>query len=415
MHILLVSPSAPPKNSPEAMQVGRFLSALDKSIDVTLVTTPIAHGWQWYDASLSLKRAGMNVITASLPMHCLFQRLLANHRLTRIHVPDADFWLPLYIDYVVTRITDIPDVIYSRSVPFSAALLAQRLKRRLNRPWMMHLSDPWSGSPYRTLSSHNAIVDQELEMSCVSDADLITLTTEGQADFYRSRYPDRAKDIMVTPNMMPILDSGLVAQTMAPEHETQGLRLVYTGAMYGSREPSTLLNALHQIHAVMPRLAEQISVDFYGNMAPEIASAIDATPSCTRHGAVSFLDASRAQQSADVLLTIEPSGNHPLFLHFMPSKNLDYMSLRKPILAITPGGSETERLCKRGQGWAVEPGNFTGMSELLVKLASDIGQGMPLLTPPDPVDSDFRAEAVVASVVQKLRSLCETQTTTAIR
>lgn len=151
-HLLLIAPSAPPENSPEAMQVGRFLAALDPAVRVTLVTTPIGAGWARADDSLVTDRPGMQVITLRLPFHRFSHRVLSNWRLSRLHVPDADRWLPWLAGRVLAQMDGKPDVIYSRSAPFSAALLALTLKQRLRIPWLMHLSDPWVGSPYRSPS-----------------------------------------------------------------------------------------------------------------------------------------------------------------------------------------------------------------------------------------------------------------------
>ena len=118
-HLLLIAPSAPPKNSAEAMQVGRFLDALDPAVRVTLVTTPIVRGWEWEDASLAIKRPGMQVIVPELPFHKLTRRVLGNHRLAAMHTPDPDFWLPWLVSQVIERLDGVPDVIYSRSAPFS--------------------------------------------------------------------------------------------------------------------------------------------------------------------------------------------------------------------------------------------------------------------------------------------------------
>lgn len=402
MHLLLVAPSAPPKNSPEAMQVGRFLAALDPAVRVTLVTTPMVSGWEWKDTTLDIKRPGLQVITPSLPAHRLSQKVLANRRLVALHVPDSEFWLPSLADQVVASLREVPDVIYSRSAPFSAALLAQRLKRLLGRPWMMHLSDPWSGSPYRVFSPRRAETDRTLEAGCVASADLIALTTEGQAAHYRARYPNRSQAIVVTPNMMP-LPSDVLARPLA--RRVRPFRIVYTGALYGAREPSTLLTALRILRDRSPDESSQIAVNFYGNMLPEIAAAIEATHGCTNHGTVSFHGAAHAQAGADALLTIEPGGNHPLLLHFMPSKNLDYMACRKMILAITPAGSETARLCSAGQGWVIAPGDSNGLAKLLSDLARSHAAGALPPTPPDPQYSPYRAEAVTDSVLQALRGL----------
>jgi hypothetical protein len=402
MNILLVAPNAPPKNSAESIQVGRFLAALDPAVRVTLVTTPGAHGWVWQDSTLASDRPGLEVVTPTLPFHRLTQRILSNRHLSALHVPDSDFWLPWYARWLGRQLKDKPDVIYSRSAPFSAALLAQRLKDAFGCPWLMHLSDPWAGSPYHSMPPRRAAADRALEAACMADADLITLTTEGQAAHYRANYPDRASAIAVTPNMMPLRGA---TPTPPPPPPSGPFRIVYTGALYGDREPSTLLSALRILSDRAPNLAEKIAVDFFGNMPPDIAAAVDATPGCTRHGVVSSEIALQAQLSADVLLTIEPDGGHPLHLHFMPSKNLDYIACGKPILAITPLGSETSRLCAAGHGWAMSPGDSATLAERLSAITHAHSAGIPPQQPPDLTTSPYRAEAVASSILQALRGL----------
>ena len=70
-----------------------------------------------------------------------------------------------------------------------------------------------------------------------------------------------------------------------------------------------------------------------------------------------YSKAQEKQAAADIMLSIEPDGLNPLLKTFLPSKILDYIAARKPILAITPEDSEAWRLCKRGFGWAIRPGD----------------------------------------------------------
>ncbi|ADQ00051.1 glycosyltransferase [Marinobacter adhaerens] len=400
MHVLLVAPSAPPKNSPEAMQVGRFLSSLDPSVKVTLVTTPIVAGWQWEDRSLAVDRPRMNVVELSLPAHRSTQRLLANRRLSFLHNPDSDFWVRWFAGHVLQRLSDTPDVIYSRSGPFSAALLARRLKMMSGKPWLMHLSDPWSDSPYRQLSPRRAAVDRFQEEACFAFADMITLTTEGQADHYRERYPDRAGSIFVTPNMMPVV------QPLQTASRPEGpLRLVYTGALYGERDPRALLSALRILHDAEPSGKERIRLDFYGNMAPEMAALINGYPGCVAHGPIPFEEVADVQAKADVLVTVEAGGDNPLLLHFMPSKNLDYIAIGKPILAVTPKGSQTDRLCRAGYGWSFSPDDSPAIAEKLSQLARDFVAGNRIEQCPNLRASPFRALTVTDGIKQKLQGL----------
>ncbi len=403
LHVLIVAPLAPPKNSPEAMQVGRFLDSADPSVRFTLVTTPVTAGWERADKSLTLKRQGTRIITLGLPFHRFTQRVLGNHRLAQLHVPDEDFWLPWLARRVLSGLEERPDVIYSRSAPFSAALLAKRLKELLGLPWMMHLSDPWSDSPYRHLSPGLAAIDRRLEATCFRYADRIALTTEGQAAHYRALLPRRAGDIVVTTNMMPV--EAFPALKNCTGLDAQPLRLVYTGALYGAREPSVILAAMRLIHERFPAIRGKVAIDFYGNMSSVIADEIDGVPGCRQHGAVSFDTAVAAQAAADVLLAIEPDGPSPLLRHFMPSKNLDYMAQSKPILALTPQSSETERLCAAGHGWAVAPHDREGLANRIVALADVKARGRPLFEPTDLDQSPFRALKVTADIVAELTGL----------
>lgn len=404
MHVLLVAPSAPPKNSPEAMQVGRFLSSLDPAVRVTLVTTPVVTGWQWEDRTLTIERPGMKVIELSLPVHRLTQRVLANRRLSFLHKPDSDFWVSWFAKYVLRCLHDMPDVIYSRSAPFSSGLLARRLKAMTGKPWLMHLSDPWSGSPYRKLTPRRDAVDRRQEEACFNAADMITLTTEGQADYYRGRYPGRASSIFVTPNMMP------VAQSLDTASRPEGpLRLVYTGALYGERDPRALLSALRILMDYAQGEKEQVRLDFYGNMAPEMTALINDVPGCLAHGAIPYKEVAGVQAKADALVTIEPGGDNPLLRHFMPSKNLDYIAMGKPIFAITPKGSETDHLCRAGHGWSCSPGDSAAIAEKLSQLACDCVAGKSLGQRPDLQTSPFLALNVTNGISQKLYSLVAMQ------
>ena len=408
MHLLLISSTFPPNNDGGAVQIGRFLEALDPSVRVTVVTTVTTEGQNKRDPTPVPNRPGMRTITLSfpfqnfrfLPVQTLTRRVWGTLLRAKQPIPATEFSLPWSSAHVARRLDDMPDVIYSYSMPISSALLARRLKKRLGRPWMMHLSDLWAASPYRQFPSRQAALDRALEAVCFTEADLISVTTESQAAHYRARYPDRAEAIRVAPIMMPLT----IAREVKPRRKGP-LRLVHTGAFYDLRNPSTLLAAMELLHARAPSEAAQIQVDFYGQMSSEIAARIDATSGCKQHGSVSLEAVARVQAEADILITIEPGGTNPMLLHFMPSKNMEYIACGKPILAITPDGSETARLCATGYGWAVDPDDSVAVAEKLSCLARDHMAGKPLPDLPDVKDLPFCARSVTAAVFKDLQQL----------
>ena len=202
MNILMISPQSPPKNSPESMQVGRYLKELDRHHNIILVNTPVESGWTVKDDSLDFDLKNTNIITLHLPLHGKLTRLISSKYFKHFCVPDKDFWIRYKTSYILDKLTAEPDVIYSRSMPFSSALLALELKRKTKLPWIMHLSDPFFDNPYRGKSS-NEILIAKYEYDCFNEADYITVTTKNMLEFYEKKYPDFSDKIKISPNVMP--------------------------------------------------------------------------------------------------------------------------------------------------------------------------------------------------------------------
>ena len=129
MNILMISPDSPPKNSPEAIQVGRYLHELDKRHHISLVTTPVERGWVKEYSGLTLMLSSTDVFILKLPFHKIISRILASRHFKFLSVPDKDFWLKSRTSWVTKRLHQRPDLIYSRSLPVSSATIAFGLKK----------------------------------------------------------------------------------------------------------------------------------------------------------------------------------------------------------------------------------------------------------------------------------------------
>ena len=398
-NILVIAPSAPPAQGPESIQVGRILTALDRKATGRLITVaPTSRGWSRADSSLALTLEHFDRQALTLPLHTITHRLLTSHRFAGLHQPDSYFWIRWLVRRVRNALPQTPDIIYSRSSPFSAALLARDLKRRLNIPWIMHLSDPWANSPYKP-HTNQAETD---EASCFATADRISLTTEGQASFYRQKYPKHAAKIFVTPNVMA--EQFLPA---APSTSDDKLHLVFAGNLYGTRSPAPLVQAIDILRTTNPAALQKLHIDIYGNLQDAAFSAIQTAPDIIHyHGPVSFHEAYRAQQAADVVLSIEPKAAHPLDLCFLPSKVVDCLALRKPLLALTPIGSETQKICEEGHGWAISP----NQPEAIAARLSQLTQSLPELrtTSPKTPPARFSATAAVDDLLMQVQAVLAT-------
>ena len=392
VNILFIAPNAPPKNSAEAIQVRRILNELDRKATGTLVTVVADDtGWARRDTTLDLALTNFNTRTLRLPLHRLTHRVLTSHRFKRFLRPDSYVWITWMAESIARNLHQKPDVIYSRSSPMSAALLARTLKQKLNVKWIMHLSDPWADNPYGASHPH----DHSDEARCFADADYITLTTQHQARFYQQKYPQHAKKIGVSPNVMPEVNPS--KSTITDEK----LRLIFAGNLYGERSPKPLVEALKLLH---PALHKKLRIDIYGNAQNEAHALLTNMPEVLYyHGAVSFAEAQAAQEQSDIVLSIEPEMLHPLGSSFLPSKVLDCLALGKPLLAITPENCETAAICREGYGWTVPPSRPDLLAELLTQRLATLTELR--LTPAKKAPARYAAATIVDDLLLHIKEL----------
>jgi glycosyltransferase involved in cell wall biosynthesis len=400
MRVLVIAPSAPPTNSPEALQVGRYLAELDRHAEVHLVTTTRSFGWSRAEAGLATRYRALTTHDLRLPFHDRATRLLATRPARRLLGDDATAWIAGAAPFVAGRVPWTPDVIYSRSLPFSAALLARRLQARLRRPWVMHLSDPWVDNPYASYSPRARARAERDEHDCFAAASAITVTTEGTAAFYRAKYPALAGRVHVSPNVMP----GEVPSPPASAEEARArvVELVYTGALYGARRPDVLLDAIARLP---PDVAAQVRLTLVGNIAEDILASVRARalPQVVVAGHVPYAESVALQARADVLVSLEPDGTSPLLRTFLPSKLLDYVASGRPVLAVTPVGSESGRLVDPRYGWAVAPDDAAACAGLLEGFVRDVRAGAPIgPSPRAPLPDAHRPDVAVRALLELL-------------
>ncbi len=401
-NVLVVAPCAPPQNAAEAIQVRRILLELDQHATGRLVTMlPDEEGWTGRDDSLALTLKNFDTQYLSLPLHRLTKHVLMSHRMRRFHVPDAMWWVSCMVPRVLAALSQKPNVIYSRSYPMSGALLAKKLAEKLNVPWIMHLSDPWADSPYGTPSARQSA----LEASCFARADAITLTTQGQAEHYRKKYPVYAAKISVCPNVMPTEDEAKSWLAASPARaKDDKLHLVFAGNLYGERSIAPLTAALDILRTTHPELLQRLRVDVYGKAQEPSLSLLTGTSDVLQyHGPVSFADSCAAQVAADMVLSIEPALDHALGNCFLPSKVLESLAMQKPLLALTPAGSETEAICREGYGFAVAPNNPQSLAECLMAHIENLAQLRA--TSPKTPPARYAAEHVVQQLLAQINQL----------
>jgi glycosyltransferase involved in cell wall biosynthesis len=338
MKILVVSISAPPKNSPESLQTGKYIKHLAEHNEVTLITSKPVRGWAPAEKELEryLKGVSSVVNLATIPPRLI---TVIKKIFPSLLTPDDHVFF-YWQHFRVNKIK--PEIVFSRSTPYSSALMGKKLARRMNVPWVMHLSDIWADSPF---NKTHASADN-LERGCFASADIITLTSQKTVDFYKSKYPKLASKIRLLPNVYDLDDIN------PNEHKFQEtLKFVFTGRLYGSRSIHLIIDALEKALAI-PEVEASCRFVFAGFFDETSLSRIksSSSSSITFLGHLNQTEALNLQRSADVLMVIDSLDADAIYDTFFPSKLLEYMAAQRRILAVTRGTSTTAEIVRQTGG-----------------------------------------------------------------
>ncbi|MCE5328573.1 MAG: glycosyltransferase [Planctomycetaceae bacterium] len=233
------------------------------------------------------------------------------------------------------------DVIYSTAPVWTAHLVAMAAAARLKLPWVADCRDPWHANPFRRFphAAHRRL-DAALERHMVNRAWRVICNTQGAADDFARRFPDRAGSFVAIPNGY---DADDVAAALAePDRSDDGLcRLVHTGNFYGARSPRPLLAAMALLGRRRPDLRSrvrlvQIGLDSYQDQPlSDLARQCGAGDMIEVAGTMPHARALQAVRQADVAVVVGHDG--PGSDLQIPRKFYEYIGLGKSVLVT--GGS----------------------------------------------------------------------------
>jgi glycosyltransferase involved in cell wall biosynthesis len=366
--LLAVSWEMPPMYGPRGTQVSRSLSALARlGWKATVVCLdPRRNGPHWRDGSpaeplddVALLR--VRSLGDSLPIR-IAQRVAPVLR----QLPDAArFWVG-----AATRAAERAAAatsfqgLLTFAQPWSDHLVGLRVQRATGLPWVAHFSDPWVDSPYATGARWQRVMTERMESRVVAAAQALVFVTEETADLVMRKYPRewRAKASVVPHGFR----SRAIGASASEERRPGPMRVVHTGRFYaGLRTPLALLRAIAKLNRERS-LAGELEVILAGPETEPYARDADlmgvgAVVSCRSR--ISPEAAAVLAADADVLLVVDaPSEGASVFL---PSKLVDYLAFRKPILGLTPATGASATLLRRLEAHVVPPDDIEAIASAL--------------------------------------------------
>jgi glycosyltransferase involved in cell wall biosynthesis len=362
----------PPLSGPRAVQVTRTLSALPE------------HGWhsrvicfgprsnryhQDFRVSLEALSGGRATqIPVPSPEEWFIFRALWRLVPPVKHFPDEKrVWFNRALIAARGAIAATPaDLIVSFAPPWTNHLVALQLARETGLPWVAHFADPWVDSPYFQRGGMIRRRAMAWERDVIATATRVMFVNVHARDRVMAKYPEswKAKTAIIPQSCEPA--SGPAARP--PLDHNRPLRLVYTGRFYPRlRTPDALLNAVAQLTSESP-LKGKLEIEFLGaDMDPyaRLSSRLGLDGLVTFSPRVPPPEARARAATADLLLVIDAAGPNSLFL---PSKLIDYLPLRRPILGLTPPAGPSADLIRELGYRVVPPDDVTAIAGALREL-----------------------------------------------
>ena len=226
------------------------------------------------------------------------------------------------------------NVIYTRSTPIIDHFIGLLLKVRTGKPWVVHLSDPWLDSPYRRKKPILDFILEYFQNLLFTKSDLIIVTNDNFSMFLKKHHPKLVNKIRIILHPMKIFS--------VPSSYKKNTEIVisHLGLFYEKRSPDPFLELLDKLST------RHIRLNLVGNnRGDKVFSKIGKYSIADR---IVFLGHKSYEESINIgldsnyLLLID--ANLPDKKLFLPSKLVDYLAMRKPIIAMTNRESPVHKI-----------------------------------------------------------------------
>jgi hypothetical protein len=237
-----------------------------------------------------------------------------------------------------------PDLIFASAPPYTGLIIASRLARACDIPWVADFRDLWVDNPYYGEPGWRKPIDAALERLTIRNAAGLITVSPSWAETLLRRHGKPA-DVIYNgyaeedfPQLPPQSDQGEV------------LTIRHMGSIYrGFRDPSSLFAAI----GLLPEtLRSRVRVEFFGDPSDDVLAAAAAhriTDSVAVMPRVPYRRALELQMQADVLLLLQSTNQRDA--GNLPAKLFEYLYSRRPIIFIGyEHGIAARLVSERGAG-----------------------------------------------------------------
>jgi Glycosyltransferase Family 4 len=292
---------------------------------------PTAHHWRFLSPiHLNCWNQGLGYVASGT---C---RRLARY----MGVDEAIGWVRAAERASASLTQDDVDLILASGPPFSGFVLAERLSRKLDRPYVLDYRDPWTELSHAIRPMRRAVA--RLEGRLLERSALVTVVSPSWASQLDHRYGVGSKLRVITNGYDP------EELSEVKPHKFGHFAVVYTGLFFPpERVVTPVLLALKDIRA--NGQSPECYFHYYGDHADQVlaeAIKVGVIDRVKLHGRVPRSEALSAIRGANIAVVVASvlEKASTKVSGWVPAKSYEIMGLGTAMLLIAPSGTDVEAI-----------------------------------------------------------------------
>ena len=230
------------------------------------------------------------------------------------------------------------DTIVTTGPPHSLHLIGLNLKQALGIRWIADFRDPWTTIHYHKslrLTKSSEKKHKALEKEVLTQADAVVVTSPGTKKEFSA----------ITQTPISVITNGFENTSTSERVLDDRFSLVHIGSLLTNRNPEVLWKVVSELVAEHAEFAAQCQIKLVGAVSKDVLASLDnfgLMKYTDEGGYVSHDEALQLQKNAQVLLLVEMNRSETKAI--IPGKLFEYLSAKRPILALGPEGSDIKTI-----------------------------------------------------------------------
>ncbi|WP_242087172.1 glycosyl transferase family 1 [Aestuariivivens sediminis] len=258
------------------------------------------------------------------------------------YIPDARVgWVQPSVKFLVDYLekSEIKTVI-TTGPPHSLHLIGLKLKNTTEIKWIADFRDPWTTIGYQKqlkLTNRSKQKHKILEKEVLNAADQIIVTSQVLKSEFES----------ITTHPIALITNGFDYEPVTEINLDKKFTMSHIGSLLSKRNPEILWQVLSELIDENESFASHFQLNIVGIVSAEVLQSINKynlINYLNNIGYVSHKESIKFQKQSQVLLLIEIDSEETRSI--IPGKLFEYIVSNRPVIALGPKGSDTERILK---------------------------------------------------------------------